>query len=402
MKKNRVCLVTTKYPDGNSSPWLTNELACSLENRGYKMTVVALSWLESDPPSSVSMRNGIKEIRVKIPVFFYKKNFVFTVLKLLVFPLFTIRAVLRNVDGCDFLITNTPCITMLGSAWFFKKWFKSKTFLILWDFFPFYLKDLGAVRNAHFFKVLHFVESAMYKSFDRIGCMTQKNVDFLRDKYNYDFLERVSLLPIWTDVKHDGDFYHSLNVGPNYSLPDNKVLAIYGGAISVVQELENLLNLAKMASSLPVHFVIVGTGTEANKISELAKLLSLNNITFIPPVSRVEYGHLLAVCDIGLIFLSHKLTVPSFPSKSLDYFKYSKPILAGIDSFTDFGTVLENEACAGFAVIANQTELLYDRLKKLVDDKELRASFGRSGRKYFERTFDVDKVCEIIIGDLRG
>lgn len=105
--------------------------------------------------------------------------------------------------------------------------------------------------------------------------------------------------------------------------------------------------------------------------------------------------------DIGLIFLSHRLTVPSFPSKTLDYFKTRLPVLAALDSYTDFGRILEEDARAGYAAIANDTKTLGTYLKNLAESEELRKELGRNGREYYESEFDVGRAKNIILNQFK-
>jgi glycosyltransferase involved in cell wall biosynthesis len=391
-----VCLLTTKYPADAASPWLTNELAYSLKKAGKNVTVIALSWMRDDPVSSCSIENGIKVVRIKLPALFYKRLFIMTALKILAFPLFVRAHVRKNVEACDLLIGNTPCVTIFGLTQFFKRRFSAKSFLVLWDFFPYYLKDLGVVRNNATFSVLRWLERFMYESFDKIGCMTNRNIDFLLDKYSYSSPSKPIQLPIWAAIKQ-APAVDKQAIKKKHGLPIDKVIAVYGGAMSIVQDLTNLLSLAESARKLNVCFVLIGSGTEKESLIEDAKRRELENVIFLNSVSRSEYEELLCACDIGLIFLSHRLTVPSFPSKSLDYFKLSLPILAGLDAFTDFGETLVNVARAGFYAKADQTEELVKMLEQLVEDPSLRAQLGANGRKYYEVEFDVDRVRDKIL-----
>lgn len=391
-----ICLLTTKYPADAASPWLTNELAYSLKKAGKNVTVVALSWMKDDPRSSCAMENGIKVVRIRLPDIFYKRLFIMTALKILVFPLFARLHVRRHLDTCDLLIGNTPCVTIFGLTRFFRKRYSAKSFLVLWDFFPYYLKDLGVVRNKATFSVLRWLERMMYESFDQIGCMTNRNIEFLLDNYSYRSPNKVIRLPIWATIKR-APLVDKMDVKKKHGLPAEKVIAVYGGAMSIVQDLTNLLALAQSVRDSNVCFVLIGNGTERESLIEEARRRCLENVIFLNSVSRTEYEELLCACDIGLIFLSHKLTVPSFPSKSLDYFKLSLPILAGLDSFTDFGPTLTDVARAGFYARADQTDDLAGMLKCLVEDPLLRSQLGESGRKYYEVEFDVDRVRDKIL-----
>lgn len=358
-----------------------------------------MSWMKEDPPTSVSVENGIKVLRVRLPDMFYKRMLIATALKILLFPLLTKYHIKKHVKECDLLVANTPCVTIFGLSHFFKRQFNAKSFLILWDFFPYYLKDLGVVRNKLTFGVLRAIERMMYNSFDRIGCMTNRNIQFLAENYNFKSVEKVTKLPIWAALKPSPNI-DKYAVRKNLNLPQDRIIAVYGGAMSIVQGLSNLLSLAESARHLNVTFVMIGSGTERERLIEEARVRGLDDtVIFLEAIPRDDYEKLLRACDIGLIFLSHKLTVPSFPSKSLDYFKLSLPVLAGLDSFTDFGQTLEHDASAGFFAQADQTGELVRLLERLANDEALRQRLGANGRRFYEKEFDVERAKNAIVSN---
>lgn len=137
---------------------------------------------------------------------------------------------------------------------------------------------------------------------------------------------------------------------------------------------------------------MVGTGTEKEKLKEIAEKDEIKNLTFIDYVPRDEYEELVGSCDIGFISLSRKLTVPSFPSKSLDYFKVAIPILASLDPITDFGDILENRIGAGYSVVAGNLDELESKATLLINDSDLRENMGKAGRKYYEEFLTVENA----------
>ena len=400
MKSSKnIVLLTTKYADDKKDAWLTNELAYSLNEGGHNVSVVVFSWLKNEPVSSTRVIDGITVIRVKLPAVFYNTGVIGTALKIFLFPFLARHEVRKQVKKCDLLIANTPCVTILGLSHFFRKKYHSQSFLVLWDFFPYYLKDLGAIRNKLFFGFFRHLEQVMYKSFDRIGCMTEGNAQFLFDNFPSVERERVGILPLWAKIKQVYPIDKSA-IRLKYNLPPTGFVAVYGGAMSIVQELENILDLAALYSGNEVTFLFIGKGTEKESLERSVSARGLSNVMFIDYVPRDEYQHVVQACDVGLISLSKKLTVPSFPSKSLDYFKVSLPVLASLDSVTDFGGILENKICAGFAVVAGDVINLKNKLDLLVEDAELCTALGANGRRYYEKYLSVENARSIIISSL--
>ncbi|WON76292.1 glycosyltransferase family 4 protein [Serratia sp. UGAL515B_01] len=396
MKK--ITLLTTKYSDNKKDAWLTNELAYSLRDDGHIVSVVVFSWLPNEPETRVKKIDGINVVRVKLPKIMYNKNMFFTALKMFLFPQVAKWHVHKNIKECDLLITNTPCVTILGLSNFFKNKFNSKTYLVCWDFFPFYLKDLSLIRNKLVFKIFHYLEEKMYRSFSKIGCMTKGNINFLLKNFPTVDKDKIQVLPLWAKTKYLLPIDVSMT-RKKYNLPQDATIVVYGGAMSVVQELTNYIDLARESLNLDkkILFLLIGNGTEKTKLEKIVADEQLDNVMFINYVPRDEYENVVRACDIGFISLSRKLTVPSFPSKSLDYFKASLPILASLDAVTDFGSILENEIKAGLSVLAGDTESLLSKLDILVSDRKLRTELGKAGRIYYENYLTVDYAKKMIL-----
>src|SRR5690606_21187438 len=120
----------------------------------------------------------------------------------------------------------------------------------------------------------------------------------------------------------------------------NKFVALYGGNIGRPQKLENIIELAAACSDIKdIAFLIIGKGTEYEKISNMVNTLGLSNVTILPNIPRREYNDLLGIADIGLISLNENFTILNFPSKVLSYFNSKKPVLASLDLATDFGHI---------------------------------------------------------------
>ena len=63
-------------------------------------------------------------------------------------------------------------------------------------------------------------------------------------------------------------------------------------------------------------------------------------MTFMP---KEDYDAMIGACDVGMIFLDHRFTIPNFPSRLLAYMQAKIPVLACTDSNTDIGKfIIEN------------------------------------------------------------
>ena len=55
---------------------------------------------------------------------------------------------------------------------------------------------------------------------------------------------------------------------------------------------------------------------------------------------KEDYDSMVSACDVGLIFLDHRFTIPNFPSRVLSYMQAKIPVFAVTDPNTDIGKVI--------------------------------------------------------------
>ena len=181
-----------------------------------------------------------------------------------------------------------------------------------------------------------------------------------------------------------------------YGLKNDDVVAIFGGNFGKPQALDFLIqviDLYKLDKKLK--FVLIGRGTEKNRIFSIIKENHYKNVLMFDYIPRNDYEILSSACDIGLIFLDKRFTVPNFPSKTLSYFESELPIMAAIDKNTDYGNMLEDVKC-GYWVENGNLKAFKSKFDKLIYNKKLRLEMGRNGRRYYEKECNVLKSVKIL------
>ena len=56
---------------------------------------------------------------------------------------------------------------------------------------------------------------------------------------------------------------------------------------------------------------------------------------------KSDYDLLVKSCDVGLIFLDYRFTIPNYPSRLLSYLENKMPVLCATDVNTDIGRIAE-------------------------------------------------------------
>jgi glycosyltransferase involved in cell wall biosynthesis len=273
-----------------------------------------------------------------------------------------------------------------------KEQFHCPFFLILWDLFPQNAKDLGLIKNSIVFNYFKAQEKKNLSAFNYIGCMSKGNKEYVNK--NYQYIDKNSLLefPLWSKIKEKKDIDVSL-IRKKYDLELKDFILVFGGNMGKPQSLENVIDLAKEVNLLKdIKFLFVGQGTEVSRLKEKVHNYKLHNVIFKDFIPREDYENLIGACDVGIVSLDKRFTIPNFPSKTMDYLKLSLPILASLDrcAMNDYGSLLENEMKAGLCSEALDMDNYKRNLIRLYEDKEFYMELSINGRKYYEHAFNVE------------
>ena len=246
----------------------------------------------------------------------------------------------------DLIMYSTPPITLVDCIEYVKKRDGAKTYLLLKDIFPQNAVDLGMFTQtglkSAIYKYFRNKESKIYRISDHIGCMSQANVEYVL-KHNSELDENiVEVCPNSVDVVDMSvDAKTRENIRKKYDIPTNKKILIYGGNLGKPQGIDFLIECLKSQYNRDdVYFLIVGDGTEFGKLESYMKAEKPMNVKLMKRLPKDDYDTMVAACDVGMIFLDYRFTIPNFPSRLLAYMQAKIPVLACTDPNTDIGKVI--------------------------------------------------------------
>lgn len=397
-----ILFVFSRHSENINDSTLTKDLSDEFSKEGHKVTVVTLLEKKYNRETQLKKENGYEVLRVKTGNYFDLKNKFEKGLTVLTMPRDIRREVIKNLGEreYDLIITHTPFISSETIIEPLKKYFKCPAFLILWDIFPQNGKDIGLINNLFIFNFFKWKEKRMLQIYDKILCMSEGNIKYLLENYPYLKKENIKLLRNWALVKPK-EIFDKEEIREKYDYNKDDFIAIFGGNMGKPQKLENILFLAeKLLKFENIKFLFIGSGTEKTKLEAISK--KLKNVKFLNQIPREDYEKLTIACDIGLVSLDERFTVPNFPSKTTDYFKLSLPILASLDKCAaeDYGYFLQNRVKGGLFAEAGNIDELYKQFMKLYDDENLRKELGKNGRKYYEENLGVDKAYKTIMKEI--
>lgn len=292
----------------------------------------------------------------------------------------------------DLVLYSTPPITIVDTVSYLKKRDNSFSYLMLKDIFPQNALDIGILKETGWKGLLtknfQKKEKKLYLVSDYIGCMSEANVNFLMDNNPYLDKEKVGICPntINSSILANTD---KKELREKYNLPIDKVIFVYGGNFGKPQDVDYIIKvLNNNAENTKLHFVMCGSGTDFYKIKDYASSTGGNHITVMDSLNKYEYSELLEACDVGLIFLDHRFTIPNFPSRLLDYMNHSMPIFAATDKNTDVGQViLKGEF--GWWCESTDVQEYQKTINEITYNPQLISSKGMLGREYLEKHFNT-------------
>jgi len=300
----------------------------------------------------------------------------------------------------DLVLYSTPPITLVSAIEYVKKRDNAKTYLLLKDIFPQNAVDIGMLSTGGLRGLLyrHFrkQEKKLYRISDRIGCMSQANVDYVINHNSEVDPKIVEVCPNSIElVDLSVDKETRATIRNKYGIPHEKIAFVYGGNLGKPQGIPFFIECLKKCSDFQeVFFLIVGNGTEYHFLNEYIEAEKPVHVKLMQSLPKVDYDTLVAACDIGMIFLDHRFTIPNFPSRLLSYMQAKLPVLACTDLNTDIGRVI-TEGGFGWWCESNNVNSFSTALEKALSSDCV--AKGRIGYNYLENNYSVDSAYRTIV-----
>lgn len=312
-----------------------------------------------------------------------------------------IRHKLHNVRF-DLILYSTPPITITNVVKYLKRSNPNAlSYLLLKDIFPQNAVDLGMMStNSPLYKFFRKKEKNLYRISDYIGCMSPANVEYVLTHNDIDG-DKVEVNPNSIEVVDSNvSDAEKREIRKKYGLPIDNPIFIYGGNLGKPQGIDFLIQcLQANLHREDCYFLIVGSGTEYDKIENWISRHNPCNISLYKRLPKNDYDFLVQSCDVGLIFLDHRFSIPNYPSRLLSYLENKMPILAATDPNTDIGRIAESN-CYGMWCESNEVAHFTKNVDAFVEKPEQIKIMGEHGYRFLLQNYQVDITYQRIVGHL--
>lgn len=394
-----VLLVSITQMKDLQGPSIYQNLMREFRNQGHNVYVVTSFERKFNMSTSLKKVDGIHILGVKTLNNIHT-NILEKGVSLLTLETLYKRAIKKYIGDIkfDIILSSTPPIMLTNVVKYVKKRNPhSFTYLLLKDIFPQNAVDLGMFRAK---SLIHWYfrrrEVDLYKTFDYIGCMSPANVQYVIEHNSYINTSKIEVAPNCADITRTYNaIFSQEEIKIKYHLPLDRPIFIYGGSLGKPQGVSYLIQCMEVNKDREdCHFVIVGSGTEYKHIEtwvDAAKPKSVSLFKFLP---KEDYDKLVQSCDVGLIFLDHRFTIPNYPSRLLAYQENRKPVLVATDPNTDIGRIAEDNGY-GFWCESENPKDFTDIVNKMLQS-DIKA-MGEKGYEFLKNNYLSMHTYEIIM-----
>ena len=383
------------------------DLMRKFRDEGHEVYIIYPNERRTGHPTSMRVSNGVHSLGVRTLNVTKTSVIEKGVGQLLLEDLF-MRAMNRYFGNVrfDLILYSTPPIT-------FNKVIKTAkrrnpeaiTYLLLKDIFPQNAVDLGMMTKTGvkgmLYKMFRKKEKELYRISDFIGCMSPANVRFVLEHNPEVKAEKVEIAPNSYDVP-SGDKEaksqrneETKSIREKYGLPTDVPIFIYGGNMGKPQGIPFLVECMKAVKNRgDCHFVIVGDGTEYPKLEAFVNECHPKAVSVFRRLPKEDYDRLADACDVGLIFLDYRFSIPNYPSRLLPYLMSRKPIIACTDPNCDTGALAEQNGY-GFYCPSNSVEAFVKTIDRMLAS-DIR-QMGENGYQFFLNNYTTEHTFRAIM-----
>ncbi|WHY96096.1 glycosyltransferase family 4 protein [Peribacillus simplex] len=392
----RVLYIATSFPEPTKGATIYTDLAEALNEAGHEITVAVSEQARNKQRTEMKKERGFDVLRI-VTGNYYDVGYIEKGITTLKIPVIMRRGIKKYLGdrAFDLILFEAPPVTNAGLVAWAKKQFDCPSYLMLKDIFPQNAVDLGIMkRNGLLFRYFRAKEKKLLKTTDYIGCMSSANKQYVIEHNSWLNPKSVEIFP------NTKKLTESINqdvfpMRERYGIPKEACVFLFGGNMGRPQYIDLLCEVIKECKDQKeMYFLFVGRGTDRPKLEQTIKENDINNALVVENLPRTEYEQITKECDIGVIVLDPRFTIPNYPSRILAYMEYAKPVIAATDKVTDLKEMIEKANC-GEWVWSGDVQSVITKAKEMAKSQSL-SELGDNGRKYLEREFNVNRSVEIL------
>ena len=183
---------------------------------------------------------------------------------------------------------------------------------------------------------------------------------------------------------------------------EGKFVVGYIGTMGMAHGLETIVAAATELQRTAPHvlFLMVGEGSDKERVINRARSLGLTNMRFVGQQPREKVPEFISLSDACLVLLKKsELFKTVIPTKMLEFMSCACPLILGVDG--QARKIME-QAGAGVYIEPENSAALVQVITRLAANPLLRETLGRNGRRHIVEHFSRSQTANAYIAVLEG
>lgn len=291
----------------------------------------------------------------------------------------------------DYIFTSSPPLFLgIPSVLASKVWGVPLIFNVA-DLWPDSARQLDLITNEFLLGLGEALEHWIYRNSDFVCAVTEGIRDTLKQEKRVNE-EKLLFLPNGVDTETFSPRSYDQSLAEDLGVED-KWTILYAGTHGYAHGLDVALDTADRPGSEDIHFLLVGGGSEKDRLVRRADEMDLSNLTFLDPVSPETVGQLYSIADAGLSTLRDSpLFEGTRPAKVLAAMSTGTPVL--YSGHGEGARMLKN-AGAGVVTPPQDAEALADAIEHLRQNPTEADEMGNRGRQFIMENYS----WKVLIGE---
>lgn len=372
---------------------------------GHNVTIVGANFSHlriKQPKANEECIDGIRYVWLETPI--YQGNGMGRIKNMLSFlwKLYSWEKQINAEYKPDVVIASSTYPLDIYPAHYIAKKYKAKLVFEVHDIWPLTPMEIGHMSKYHpFIMVMQKAENFMCKHVDKLVSILPK----AEDHYLEHGLAKGKFVCVPNGIIVDESCQNEINIPDihadllNGLRKKEKFILGYVGGMAKSNALDTLLQSAVKVKDLPVEIVLVGDGAEKDSLLKKTRENGINNVHFLPSVSKSMVPDLLKQMDALYIgWQESKLYQYGVSAnKIFDYMLSGKPILW----VGNTGNNPVKDAEVGITVQSNQLDDIVMAIRKLMNMNEDFSNIcGKNGLAYVKANHDYKKLAADFIKKL--
>lgn len=291
----------------------------------------------------------------------------------------------------DVVFVESPPLFLGVAGWIAAKRFGAVFVLNISDLWPDSVRDVDLMSRGPWLRLAEGLERWLYRRADAVTAVTNGIRDRLIATKGVP-RQRVLFLPNGVDT----NVFRP--VEPEIRRRGGRPMFLYAGTHGLAHGLDVVLEAAMLAPEFD--FVLIGGGTDKQRLREKAVRLGATNVVFRPPVSPTEIAALYGEAAAGISSLRQTdLMEGARPAKALAIMACGRPVLY---SGSGEGADLVRIAGSGIVVPPGNPAALAEAARAIVADPLRAAAMGHNGRQYVEEKLSWPSLVEEWLQQFEG